>query len=59
MKTRIMIGLTLITIGMFYLSSNYIKEKRELVFSEMNLEINGETIPLEVSGLDFEANIEG
>lgn len=31
----------------------------EDAFSEMNLEINGETIPLEVSGLDFEANIEG
>lgn len=40
LKTRITLGLILITIGIFYFSSNYIKEKRELVFSQMNLELS-------------------
>lgn len=40
LKKRITLGLILITIGIFYFSSNYIKEKRELVFSQMNLELS-------------------
>lgn len=40
LKTRITLGLILITIGISYFSSNYIKEKRELVFSQMNLELS-------------------
>ena len=40
LKRRITLGLILITIGIFYFSSNYIKEKRELVFSQMNLELS-------------------
>lgn len=40
LKIRITLGLILITIGIFYFSSNYIKEKRELVFSQMNLELS-------------------
>lgn len=39
-KGRIILGLILITIGIFYFLSDYIKEKRELVFSTMNLELS-------------------
>ena len=37
---RIILGLVFITIGMFFLLNNYIQEKRELVFSAMNLELS-------------------
>ena len=40
LTNRIILGLIFITIGIFTLLNNYIKEKRELVFSEMNLELS-------------------
>lgn len=49
LRLRVTLGLILITIGIFAFLSNYIEEKRELVFSSMNLELsnlinNDETI---------------
>lgn len=49
LRFRVTLGLILITIGIFAFLSNYIEEKRELVFSSMNLELsnlinNDETI---------------
>ena len=40
LTNRVILGLIFITIGIFTLLNNYIKEKRELVFSEMNLELS-------------------
>lgn len=40
LRIRVTLGLILITIGIFAFLSNYIEEKRELVFSSMNLELS-------------------
>lgn len=40
LRTRVTLGLILITIGIFAFFNNYIEEKRELVFSSMNLELS-------------------
>lgn len=39
-KKKVLIGLLFITIGLFALLTNYIQEKRDLVFSKMNLELS-------------------
>lgn len=50
LKNKIIVtsGVILITIGLTLLLSDYVKEKRDLVFSEINLEILSETEKKEV-----------
>jgi len=55
-RTRIILGLILIILGINLLLSNYVREKRELVFSNMNMELS---IPkLEIFNEEPEENIE-
>ncbi|MBQ6494658.1 MAG: sortase [Bacilli bacterium] len=55
-RTRIVLGLILIILGINLLLSNYVREKRELVFSNMNMELS---IPkLEIFNEEPEENIE-
>ena len=48
LKYQIATGVTLLLVGTLVLLSNYIKEKRDVVFSEMNLALSSFDTPVEV-----------
>ena len=53
-KYQIAAGVTLLLVGTFLLFSNYIKDKRDVVFSEMNLVLSSMDIGLVEDPIDIE-----
>ena len=58
LKRRVTFGLILITVGIFVLLNNYITEKRELIFSEMNLELTEILTEEEIEEVEEQEEIE-
>ncbi len=57
-KYQIAAGVTLLLVGTLLLFSNYIKEKRDVVFSEMNLVLSSMDIDLTEDNVQVEESVE-